>query len=227
MRTSLFLGLAGTAPTAPLNSGQVASCYPASSSSTGFHLVANVTEPSTDLTPSPKRAESHGMIFYQNGTAEEIRDGRGSIITDGGTPAFPFGIYIQAEDRFDTAYPAEHAMTIQLGSGTTRVSLATLPSPYSYLTGGAQGLFVACPRTIAYYGAEFVVVRFAYDTVDSDPTLNANEHNVPEGCTAINLLPECDTLPELFGGGVSSHEFAATSRCYEDVAAIDWSDCGP
>jgi hypothetical protein len=132
---------------------------------------------------------------------------------------------VQGEDQHDGTYPAEHDVNINVGSGTIGVSLLAFPNPYFYLTGKAQGTFVACPRTVPYYNAEYIVVRFAYDTIDPNTALYV--HNVPTGCTAITLIPECDTLPELPEGSLASHQFAQPSKCYEDVSAINWPEYGP
>ncbi|KAI3320161.1 hypothetical protein HD806DRAFT_538721 [Xylariaceae sp. AK1471] len=241
-KTVLAIGAASLASAIPLVSRQVIPHYPPNSLSTGFRLVANVTDPATDLTPSVNGWEfqgihtgagfndavltsSTGRLFYHNGTASEIRFGQGSILSDGGTPEFPWGIYVQGEDEYDTTYPVEHDVNINVGTGTIGVSLLAFPNPYFYLTGNAQGTFVACPRTVPYYNAEYIVVRFAYDTFDPNTALNVQ--NVPEGCTAITLIPECDTLPDLPEGSISSHEFAQTSKCYDDVSAINWPEYGP
>jgi hypothetical protein len=168
---------------------------------------------------------TYKRLTWLLGTAAEIRFGEGSIVTDGGTPLFPYGIYVQGETEHDVTYPAEHDVNVNVGSGTIGVSLKPFPDPYFYLTAKAQGTFVACPRVVPYYNAEYIVVRFAYDIFDSDTALFVRD--VPEGCTAINLIPECDTLPELTEGSLSSHEFAQNSKCYADVSAINWPEYGP
>ncbi|GAP91874.1 hypothetical protein SAMD00023353_7500240 [Rosellinia necatrix] len=242
MKTLLAVGAASLAAAVPLESRQVVPHYPPNKVSTGFRLVANVTDPATDLTPSVNGWELHGIhtgagfndavltadagrVFYQNGTAAEVRFAQGSILSDGGEPPFPWGIYVQKEDEHDSTYPAEHDVNINVGSGTIGVSLLAFPNPYFYLTAMAQGTFVACPRTVPYYNQEFIVVRFAYDT--SDPVTALPVHHVPEGCTAITLIPECDTLADLPEGSISSHEFARDAKCYEDVSAINWPEYGP
>ncbi|KAI8944839.1 hypothetical protein F4801DRAFT_585026 [Xylaria longipes] len=244
MLKTLFaaVGAASIASAVPLESRQVIPNYPPNELSKGFRLVANVTDPATDLTPSVDGWELQGIhtgagssdatltsgtgtVYYHNGTAAEIRFGSGSILTDGGTPPFPFGIYVQTEQEVDATYPKEHDVSINAGSGTIGVSLLAFPDPYFYLTGHAQGTYVACPRTVPYYNREFIVVRFAYDIFDSDTALYV--HDIPEGCTAITLIPECDTLAELPEGSYSSHEFAADSKCYTDVSAINWPEYGP
>ncbi|KAK5634060.1 hypothetical protein RRF57_009774 [Xylaria bambusicola] len=237
-------GAAALTSAIPLESRQVIPNYPPNLLSTGFRLVANVTDPATDLTPSVDGWEligihvgaglndavltevaGDGRIFYHNGTAEEVRYGRGSILTDSGNPPFPSGIDVQGETEHDATYPGEHAVAINGGSGTIGVSLLPPPDPYFYVTALAPGTFVACPRNVPYYNEEFIVVRFAYDTWDPDTALPVR--NIPEGCTAITLIPECDTLPQLPEGSISSHAEARNSKCYEDVSAINWPEYGP
>ncbi|RWA05861.1 hypothetical protein EKO27_g9243 [Xylaria grammica] len=218
--TLLAVGAASLASATPLQGRQVIPNYPPNELSTGFRLVANVTDPATDLTPSVDGWELQGIhtgaglndavltsetgrIFYHNGTASEIHYALGSILSDGGSPPFPYGIYVQTADEFDATYPAEHDVTINVGSGTIGVSLLAFPDPYFY----------------------FTVVRFAYDTFNNATA--QFERNVPAGCTAITLIPECDVLPDLPEGSLSSHQFASPSKCYEDVSAINWPEYGP
>jgi hypothetical protein len=80
----LALGAATLASAIPLETRQVIPHYPPNSLSTGFRLVANVTDPATDLKPSVDGWElqgihtgagfndavlgsSTGRIFYHNG----------------------------------------------------------------------------------------------------------------------------------------------------------------
>ncbi|KAI1075762.1 hypothetical protein F5B20DRAFT_558524 [Whalleya microplaca] len=242
----LSLGLAGLASAVPLSSRQVVPHYPPTSSSTGFRLIANVTDPSTDLNPPINNwvfsgihvgaglndavllADSGadtGRIFYHNGTAEEIRYGKGSILTDGGTPPFPFGIYVQGNNESAPQDPSEYGVDVNVGSGTIGVSLEQFPDPYTYLTGGSTGVFIACPRNEPYYQKEYIVIRRSYDT--TDPVTALPVHHVPKDCTAIRLIPECATLNDLPEGSTASHEFAANTKCYEDVSAINWPEYGP
>jgi hypothetical protein len=233
----LSLGLLGLASAAPLESRQVVSNYPPTAISKGFRLVANVTDPSTDLTPPINGqifsgihtgaalseaviSEGDGRVFYQNGTAEELRYRSASTLSDGGTPPFPWGILVQAQEE-----ASEAAVSINGGTGTKSVQLSQFPEPYSYLTGTAPGTFAVCPRLVPYYNQVFNVIRFAYDAFNEGTA--QYESTVPEDCVAVRLLPECATLAELPEGSISSHEFAADSQCYEDVQSIDWSLYGP
>ncbi|KAI0150500.1 hypothetical protein GGR57DRAFT_504160 [Xylariaceae sp. FL1272] len=243
-KTILSLAAAGTITATPLSCRQVIPNYPPSSLSMGFKLIANVTDPSTDLTPSVDGWEFLGIhtgaglndavlsnsytgeIFYHNGTAEEIRYGYGSVVTDQGANPFPVGIYVQSETEFDSTYPAEHNVHINVGSGTIGVTLSAFPDPYFPLTGPSLGSYVACNRIVPYYGDEWTVVRYAYSEYNEETALF--EPVIPEGCTAITLIPQCDVLPDLpKNGSISSHEFASPSRCYDDVASINWPEYGP
>ncbi|RYP73696.1 hypothetical protein DL769_004167 [Monosporascus sp. CRB-8-3] len=235
----LPLGLSGLVSAVPLSSRQFVPNYPPTSTSKGFRLIVNVTDPTKDLSPPVNgwsfstvhtgaglsdavvsADQGIGRIYYQNGTAEEIRYKSGSVLSDGGTPLFPWGIRVQARGEAD-----EPAVRVNAGSGTKGVALSAFPEPYSYLTGTNPGVYAVCPRFIPYYNATFNVVRWAYD--EFDYATGFYERTVPEDCVAVNFLPQCADLPEPPEGSLSSHEFAANSKCYEDVRSIDWPQYGP
>ncbi|KAI1264640.1 hypothetical protein F5Y18DRAFT_75802 [Xylariaceae sp. FL1019] len=243
-KSILSLAAASTIAASPLSARQVIPNYPPNSLSKGFKLIANVTDPSTDLTPSVDGWEFLGIhtgagfndavlsnsyegeIFYHNGTASEIHYGQGSIVADQGSNPFPVGIYVQSATEYDATYPSEHNVHINIGSGTIGISLRAFPDPYFPLTGPGIGTYVACKRIVPYYGSEWTVVRYAYDVFNNETALY--EPAIPEGCTAITLIPQCDVLPDLpANGSISSHEFAANSKCYDDVASINWPEYGP
>lgn len=242
MRTSTFsllaaVGLAAAAPTA-----RQAPNYPPASSSNAFRLVVNVTDPTTDFTPSindyvltsyhvgageayavlqPNLTFTSGRILYENGTAYDVRFGAASVISDGGTPPFPEGLYVQNETEFDYKYTTQHNAMFLPGGGTKGVGLAQFPNPIPYLANPGSGSFAACNNTLPY-GPAFSLV-YAYATfTDADGNYDYQK-NIPEGCAEITLLPECATINDLPAGSYSSHEFASTQRCYEDVSAIDWT----
>ncbi|KAJ3474482.1 hypothetical protein NLG97_g9824 [Lecanicillium saksenae] len=80
--------------------------------------------------------------------------------------------------------------------------------------------YVACKEALAYYGGkEFVIIKQAKTTVTEDGKV---EYNIPEGCAPLSLLPQCTKINDLPEGSMSSHQYAATTRCYEDVSSIDW-----
>ncbi|KAK4224286.1 hypothetical protein QBC38DRAFT_485769 [Podospora fimiseda] len=211
-------------------------CIPRHSASLGFHLRVNITSPS-DFTPSinlhylstahigpaQNRAiisPSPGPVFYQNGTYSDITFHTLSILTDAGSPpgVFPEAITYLPDDANNSS-----AVYINAGLPGSGTSLSRLWDPYSYLTileGVVESTFVVCNRTIPYYGENkwFNVVNWVQATRDGTGT----HIKIPEGCVAVNLIPECAFLEELPEGAYSSHEFAQEVRCYEDVGEIEW-----
>ncbi|RYO74902.1 hypothetical protein DL764_010646 [Monosporascus ibericus] len=234
---TLSLTLASAVSAVPLSSRQVPN-YPVSSTSLGFKLVANVTGPAKDLTPSVNGryfSTIHtgagmndavlevdgGRVFYLNGTASEIRYNEGHVLTDGGL--YSWGIYVQGED--ETGREGKHEVTVNVGSGTQGVGITRHPEPYAYLSWPAVGAFAACNQFEPYYQKNYTTIRFAYDEWNDETALP--ERDIPEGCVAIRLIPECATLEELPEGSQASHEFSQPTRCYDDVSAIDWTQYGP
>lgn len=237
------LSLLGLASAVPFTSRQVVPNYPPTSLSTGFRLIANVTDPSKDLDPPVNNwvfnaihtgagfndavleadGDDSGRIFYQNGTAAELRYAQGHVLTDGGTPPFPFGISIAGPDEVDAN--GYHDVSVNAGSGNVSVQLTQFPVVYPILRAGTSGTYIACPQVVPYYNAEYITIRWAYDVFNSTTALY--DHQVPDACVAINLVPECATLNTLPEGSLSSHEYAANSTCYADVSAIDWTQYGP
>ncbi|EMR68843.1 hypothetical protein MGN70_004817 [Eutypa lata] len=232
----LTFGLLGLASAVPLSTRQIP-YYPPTSKSLGFQLIVNVTDPSKDLTPPVNgwafsaihtgagfneavisENVTASRIFYQNGTAEEIRYREGSVLSDAGTPAYPWGIQVESKD--DTA-GVEASVSVNVGGGTPAVLLTQFPEPLSYLTGTNPGTYAICPRNVPYYNTVYNVVRWTYDAYNNATGLY--EHTVPEDCAEVKLLPQCAELPDLLEWDSSSHDFAATSNCYDDVSAINWA----
>lgn len=226
--------MAALTSASPLAVRQVVPNYPATSVSKGFHLILNVTDPSTDLDPPVNNkfitsihvgagqnlvgvSDTPGRIFYQNGTAEEIRYGQSTVITDGATPPSPFGFSLSPDDGSNVLSTAR----LDGGDGTKGVGLSRFPEPYVFLT---PETYLACNEFVQYYQTELVIVRQADITVDENGSIN---YNIPANCAAVRLLPECTELNELPEEAYSSHEFAADSKCYEDVSSIIWSEYGP
>ncbi|KAK8043048.1 hypothetical protein PG994_013531 [Apiospora phragmitis] len=235
----LSLNALGLAAAAPLESRQVVPHYPPTQQSKGFHLIANLTDPSQDFTPPVNSwqlsgihvgaglndavlAASKGQLFYQNGTAEQTRYNQAHTLSDGGTPLFPWGIAV--DDQADTE-GVLHGISINAGSGQVGIQLAQFPEHYPILRTPAPGTYVACNQTEPYYHTNYITVRAMFDTFDS--TTGRYVRHVPENCVAITLVPQCAELPALPSGSMSSHEFANTVNCYADVASIDWPEYGP
>ncbi|CAG8952396.1 hypothetical protein HYFRA_00001143 [Hymenoscyphus fraxineus] len=185
--------------------------FPPRSTSESFRLIANVT--ANDLTPSINGWElssyhigagqgyavltnptpSVGRIFYTNGTAEDIRYRQSDILSDGGTPLFPFGIVLN-QDK---------SVSVNAGLGTPGVNLALFPDPISALSAVGKDGFYACQTALPFSPIQIYT--------------RAYEEETPAGCADVTLLAQCS---ESSG---AEHPFGATSGCYADVKGIDWS----
>jgi hypothetical protein len=196
---------------------------PPTSTSKGFYLIANASDPSRDFSPSIKNwvfstvhigaalnaavlSQDYPRYYYVNGTAEQVSAGTSSVLSDGGIQGYSFGIQtrVNAEGIVD--------MSVNGGVGTAGVTIAAPPDPYPHLMAGA-GTFIACNETLAYYGPNtyFILLRHASSSANIG------------SCIPVTLLTECTELPQLPPDALASHEFAANVRCYADVSAIDWS----
>ncbi|KAK4034558.1 hypothetical protein C8A01DRAFT_18669 [Parachaetomium inaequale] len=177
------------------------------STSKGFNLVAHVTDATSDLTPSVEGlflstahtgaglnaavlSAANGRLFYQNGTTAEDSD----ILTDGGTPLFPFSLQVQP------AGEARRILDISVGQGTA----GSVDAQGRLVNGLGAGAFLACRQVVPYYNQEFITLQYVYG--DADPA-------GLEGCATIELVAKCAELNELPEGSLSSHEFAAEVKC--------------
>jgi hypothetical protein len=229
---TIVAGLAAMATltsASPVQRGPIIPNYPTPSHSQGFHFVVNVTNPELDFNPPINGyylnsihdgaglnligvTEDPGRVFYQNGTIEEWRYGRSTIISDGGIPAAPYGIALIPDD--ETEEPQSYTARLDVGKSTTGIVLSRFPEPYVF---ALPEQYVACDEALEYYqGRHFVILKRI-------PHLT----EVPDNCVAIRLLPQCTELNELPEGSFSSHEFALDSACYDDVSSLNWSQYGP
>ncbi|KAI9743007.1 MAG: hypothetical protein M1818_003302 [Claussenomyces sp. TS43310] len=242
MLSSVFtLGLAfGLATAAPL--ARQSPVYPPTSVSNAFNLIANVTDLSDAFGASINghaissyhtgagfsTAVLDGLsdasrIFYVNGTAEEVRYGQASVISDAGQPSFPEGWVVQNQSQFDNVYPGEHDVFINAGNGTKGIGLHDFPQPIPDLYAPGSGTYVACNNAIPYTGASAITVQYAYTTYTNASGAYDYELNIPKGCVQIKLLPQCTAINSPGAGSISSHDYAVNERCYDDVSSIDWS----
>lgn len=191
--------------------------YPPTLLSQNFRLVANVT--SADLvTPInnyvltsyhtgagtayavlvPNTTVTSGRIFYLNGTASDVRYHNADVLSDGGTPLFPFGVIINSDE----------SVSINAGLGQPGIGLTQFPDPISELSGktaaGEAGDFYACLDDVIP-GGEAVQLKF-----------KVLGEETPAGCADVSLLAQCSE------GSGAVDEFANTVNCYADVAGIDW-----
>ncbi|KAL6807229.1 hypothetical protein GGI42DRAFT_351841 [Trichoderma sp. SZMC 28013] len=232
--TAALIGLVGAAAASPLN---IVPNYPPVKQSTGFRLYVNVTDKALDFSPSIQglyvnsihvgaglneagvgSKSDNPSIFYQNGTASDVRFNGATTITDQGTPLSPYGISLALDAGSETV----SSVNINGGLGTKAVQISQFPEGFRYL---GPETFVICNEPLAYYqGTKFNVIKQAATTISSTGQI---EKNIPAGCAPVRLIPECATLEELPAGSYSSHEFAVNSDCYADVASINWSQYGP
>ena len=233
--TTFALSLLGLAAASPLASRQVQGDYPPKSSSQGFNLVVNVTDPSAELAQAVQNTfitslhtgaglalvgvnSDSGRIFYQNGTSGEEEERQATIITDGGTPLTPSGFQL-TKDSEETLSSA----SLNFGPGTPGVQLSSFTEGYVFLL---PETYVACNESIAYYqGKYFITIKQAETTV-SEKT-GQFEYNIPENCAPVRLIPQCAQLEDLPEGSYASHDFALESECYDNVSELKWSEYGP
>lgn len=188
--------------------------------SAGFQLVAVVTNPSTDLSPSinfftvtaihtgagqalPVLSHDHrsAAVWYLNGTETQIKDDEASLLTDAGTPPFPSGL------GFDTAPNGIGSLSVNAGPGAQGVGLTQLRDLFFLSAPGNQGTYMACPEAVPYYhGQEYVVLKHA-------------NVGLPSGCAEIRLFPQCSGLDALPADALASHEFATPVPCHYNVEA--------
>ena len=148
-------------------------------------------------------------VFYQNGTQTERDLWIARLVND--TPQFPQGFFIDYEgsggptgDVFDVSINAGP------GSQSIMVSPDSQPLAYIDLHGLTEDLDLPSSFIVCDNAGKRVLDWCASD-------------NVPSGCVAVDLVPQCETLPALPVNATWSHEFVQEVRCYEDVAAItEW-----
>lgn len=225
--STLALGLIGLASASPLarREGEQCGSYPPTTQSQGFNLIVNVTDPSTDFTPSIQNnfittihtgaglalvgvSEKQGPVFYQNGTADDEKDHRATVVTDLGTPETPAGLKLVTADGDSDGVKTA---SLDFGYGTPGVQLSTSPEPYRYLL---PDTYLACNQSLEYYqGKYFIIIK----QVEVNTT-------IPEDCAAIRLIPQAAELEELSKDAFASHDFALESEVYEQVSEIDWNE---
>jgi hypothetical protein len=217
-RTIFALGLCSSGLASPVYSRDN---YPALSTSKGFNLIVNLTNPSDDFDPPIHKSfvttihvgaglslvgisAEKGPVFFQNGTDEERTAGQSTVVTLGGTPPTAAGFKLTPGDQ-----PAGFASgDLDFGLGTPGIAIHG--EPVAYLT---PETFYACNEPLEYYqGKDFVVIK-----------QRAAGSDVPPECRAVRLIPKCAELAPLPGNAYANYDFAFESSCYDDVAAIDWS----
>lgn len=217
--TTAAVSLIGAAAASPLSFD-----YPARELSTGFKIMVNVTDLSRDLPTSVHKkyltalhtgpgtnqvgiAKSDGPVpvFYQNGTAEEQRNGYSVTLADLGTPGTAFGLGSVHPDPANTA-----AFDIVLNGGHPNeyFSVTAYPEPVSIVEIATAGI---CPATLPS-GETYDVLRMFY--------VGNDNKRIPEECAPVKLIPECAELTPSEG---ASLKYSLYSSCYVDPASINWA----
>lgn len=207
--------------------------FPDTVQSKGFHPVVNVTDLSQDFKPSTHNTyissihvgpplnllgNTNGIknarAFYTKGTYNGHPAPQDlTTVSDGGTPATPYGISLKPNDEENVSLAH-----LDAGPGDATVALSLFAEPYSYLS---PETFVACKEPLAYYGGkEFVIFKQARTTITED---GGNDYNIPKGCVPVRFLPEATKLNTLPPGSIASHDLALESRVYKNVKSIKWS----
>lgn len=218
------LGLFGLAAAAP------AACPPSNhnlSTSKGLKLRVKLQDPSRDLA-SPvggayvtsihdgagtnlvgfKQGGAAGRTFYVNGTGT----GEGvfwSTVSDGGTPAAPYGLALHALDD----NPAVQVARLDVGLGDRGIYVPAKDAA------GDRGLqlqptgWLACDEPLAYYGGQHFNVLRRNASGKETPA-------PPKECVLVSVLPECAALNDLPNGAFASHDFAQEVSCYKDASKV-------
>jgi len=226
--TSLAFFLPLVASISAVPTARQAPNYPPYSSSVNFNLIANVTDPACDFTPSiqgwtligyhvgageafgvlqnptpePSNPDTGpGSVFYVNGTEEEVEYNQGTLVMHEGI--YPAGFYVDPQNV--TNEDGEHVVHIDIRPGEPGINIAQFPSPIPHLQGPEDGGYYACNNTLIY-GAPAIQLLFKY-----------YGESTPEGCVDVHLLTQCVTNATVdeFGDNIVN--------CYEDVASIDWT----
>ncbi|KAI1848920.1 hypothetical protein JX266_005348 [Neoarthrinium moseri] len=195
-----------------------------------FTLVANVTDTSKAIFDPPINGWSlsgtrvganlytatlhagAGAVFFVNGTGQDVSSASTSLAS----PPVDFGTgnYMPGGLQFGPAASndREAYLSLNLGQfGTVGAGITPgLRGAYADLfIRFDAGTFVVCNETAPAYGRPQYPVRFEAAAV-------------PDNCVAISLLAQCAPLPELHG--VDEFNLRPLgAKCYDDVAAIDWS----
>lgn len=205
---------------------------PPVSQSTGFTLVANITDTTKNIFDPPVNgwnlvgthigaglsaavlSNGGSATFFQNGTAQDISSAATSVnlppiasVNGDGEPYYtPWGLDFF---QYDVDSP-EYNIGLNFGLPTRGSGIVPgLRSAYAELFFVRSGSFVVCNETAPAYGRPQYPVRFEQEAI-------------PDNCVPIKLLAQCAELPEL--AGVDALNITVYPvKCYDDVSAIDWS----
>ncbi|KAL1888944.1 hypothetical protein Sste5346_009211 [Sporothrix stenoceras] len=217
------------------------------STSTGFQLVAVVTDPFNALATRVQNmvlqayhagasyrmpvltkpdAENPGRIFYfdrppQNSSSILLTDSSGETPANStSNPSISFGLAVQSPDDFIVPeYPQEHGSWFYAGSGdATPVSPANMHTPYG-------GLYLLNEQgSGTFMACNRTIPYYNLENgitleylYDSDASAPNEKPSVPENCVPIRLVFVCADLPDVPAGSQSSHANAQPVSCYTNM----------
>ncbi|KAH7039923.1 uncharacterized protein B0I36DRAFT_343748 [Microdochium trichocladiopsis] len=140
-------------------------------------------------------------VFYQDGA-----DPASSTVKTDIPGVYPLGIAVQGPDEFDSQFPAEHNVGVNVNGATEGLSItASALSGPSGSAAAAGGSYLVCERRVFVGGpvpSTLQVVRFRYEG-----------EAVPAGCVEVKLVPECAVLAALPEGSSWDHDEAVELQC--------------
>jgi hypothetical protein len=133
-----------------------------------------------------------GRIFYANGTDDEFASGTSNILSDGGTPPWPWGTIISAANATDSQ--GRRNVNINCGEGTSglKVNKEVRGDP---TVAYGDGQFYVCNSTLLYGPAIALYFKEAGE-------------KTPAECSDVVLGVEC-------ANDETEHDFQRDSWCKE------------
>lgn len=216
--------------------------YPTLDHAEAFRLVVRLTQPSEDfnsiqntyISHIPTGIEGHQLMgqttdvnkavtFYLNGTttAKQYIQVLTETFTD-----FSSGI------RLDPMDGNVFVRTAYLNEGVADVgfSLKTPSENYAFLH---PQTWAACKEKSPLDKNRDVII-FKQAVTTTDAIYGTVDLNIPRGCAAVRLVPECAKLDVLGEGSVlapkelkPNHDNVIRSDCYKSVKDIEWSKYRP
>lgn len=193
--------------------------------SQGFRLVVNMTNPTDKFTlpinglklaPFRAGANINTASLSEKGAVFFITD---KNITRLSTDYMPTGLAMR---HIATDPPHFNYLGIDGGQGTPGFVVSSWPNSCGSLFGSVSGTFAVCDTGFEAPRHPRLAVHYVEGAANANRAdYYAPEPNVPAHCVAVKLLPECAPLE---GQKMGEGEEVVTSRCYEDVKAIDWQN---
>lgn len=189
-----------------------------------FRLVVNLTNPA-DTFPLP----INGMYVIPSRAGANINHvslhTTGAVfisttanITRLSTDYMPMGL----EMNTTAGAPDLRYLGLNGGKGTPGFGVSKWPNTCASLTGPTPGTFVVCDLGFEAPTHPRLAVQYVLGTANEKyGDYYAEEPNVPEGCVAVKLLPEC---AELVGDKRDAGEEIVVSRCYKNVKEVTWGE---